>query len=282
MAHDFATVPDPVAGERATGRIRYDRRPSDSDQPPLVLLGGTTQTVASWSAQLRPLAARREVIAYETRGQGQTDLDLTDCSPARHVEDFTALVQALGLRTPIDLCGFSFGGRIALAIAVAQPSLIRKLVISGVALERGAMGRTIVRGWRACLATGDLEALAWVSLPNILGEPYLSANAKHIESMVKTTVARNQYAGTKALIDQTLDLPPDSRWHPEKLAYHVSGPVLCIGGELDRIAPPDEVRALGEILGAEVEIFPRVGHTVPIEAAVAWRDRVERFLSGEC
>lgn len=277
---DFVTVPDPVAGDRDQGQIRVERRdPAQPDgSPPLLLIGGMTQTVASWGAHLRPLSHRRTVVAYETRGQGSTELDVNDCTPARHVEDFVSLVDALGLPTPLDLCGFSFGGRLALAIAVARPDLIRRLVISGVAHERGVVGALIVRSWIQALRTGDLETLAWVSLPDILGAPYLEKNAHLIEGMVKTTVQRNRYEGIKALFDQTMDLPDDSRWHPSHLAAHIHMPSLLMSGELDRIAPPAEVRALASALGAELEVFPGAGHTVPIEAPAPWRERMERFL----
>lgn len=277
---DFVDVPDPVAEDRGRGRIRIERRtPNGStDAPPLVLVGGMTQTVASWGAHLRPFAERRPVLAYETRGQGSTELDVTDGSPARHVEDFVALVDALALPTPLDLCGFSFGGRIALAIAVSRPDLVRRLVVSGVAHERGVLGRLIVRSWMATLRTGDLEALAWVSLPDILGPSYLEKNEHLIEGMVKTTVQRNRFAGIKALFDQTMDLPADSRWQPSHLADHVRCPTLVMGGALDRIAPPHGVTALAERLRGQVEIFPDAGHTIPIEVALPWRQRVERFL----
>lgn len=277
---DFVDVPDPVAEDTGRGRIRFERRiPSDAPlTPPLVLLGGMTQTVASWGGHLRPFAERRLVVAYETRGQGSTELDVTDCSPARHVEDFVELVRALELPTPLDLCGFSFGGRIALAIAVSRPDLVRRLVVSGVAHERGVLGRLIVRSWMATLRTGDLEALAWVSLPDILGPSYLEKNEQLIESIVKTTVQRNDFAGIKALFDQTMDLEPDSRWQPSHLAEHVRCPALVMGGALDRIAPPHEVAALASRLRAPVEIFPDAGHTIPIEVALPWRQRVERFL----
>jgi len=277
---EFVTVSDPVAGATRQGRIRCDRREGESDEgaPPLLLLGGMTQTVASWSGQLRPLASRRTVIAYEARGQGTTELDLSDCSPPRHVEDFVALLDALALPRPVDLCGFSFGGRLALAIAATHPELIRRLVITGVAHERGVQGALIVRGWAAALRTGDLEALAWVSLPDILGTDYLEKNAHMVEGMVKTTVQRNSFAGIKALFDQVLALDSASPWQASRLAARVSCPCLVLGGEQDRVAPPQEVAALAEQLHAELEIVPGAGHTLPIEAAGAWRQRVERFL----
>jgi 3-oxoadipate enol-lactonase len=277
---DFVVVADPPRGAQVTGRIHHDhRRPeSRTSKPALVLIGGMTQTVSSWGGQLRPLSRHREVVAYETRGQGATELSLEDCSPARHVEDFGALLEALELEPPVDLCGFSFGGRVSLAIAATRPDLVRRLIITGVALDRGIVGRLIVEAWRATLRTGDLEALARVSLPDILGPAYLEKHAALVESMVKTAVQRNRYDAIVALFEQTMSLPEGSPWTLPRLVPRVKAPALLIGGALDRLAPPPEVASLAQHLGARHVTLPNTGHTVPIEAPNAWREAVEAFL----
>jgi len=282
---EFVPIPDPGAGPDARGRVRVDRRgpPAEaaSDRPPLVILGGMTQTLSSWGGQLRPLAADRQVLVYEARGQGQTELDLADVSPPRHIEDFAALLAALALPTPVDLCGFSFGGRIALAIAAARPELVRRLVITGVSAGRGALGRVIVRAWRAALATGDLEALAWLSLADTLGPAYLDRNEHMLAAMVQAVITRNRYDGVRALFEQTLGDDPRGPYHPTTLAPQIRCPTLLIAGELDRLAPAAELAALAALFAGPVEhhIVPGVGHTAPIEAAEVWRAHVQKFLT---
>lgn len=276
----WVEIPDGVG---RTGRVRVDRRTAQRDESraPIVLVGGMTQTLASWGAQIRPLSERREVIAYEARGQGMTELSLEDCSLPRHVEDFAALHEALGLGQPVDLCGFSFGGRVALAITAERPDLVRRLVLSGVALDRGLVGRLIVRGWLAALATGDLEALARVSLPDILGPGYLAANEGLIEAMVRASIERNRYDGVLALMRSTIDLPEGSPWTAASLAPRIAGhgvPSLCLGGALDRLAPPEEIAALAEALGGGHAIIDGAGHTIAIETPQRWREQALAFL----
>ena len=270
------TIPDPVAGPDATGTIRVDHRDGPGETT-LVLLGGMTQTLASWSGQLRPLSEGRPVMAYEARGQGSTALDLRNCGFDQHVADFEALLDTKGLQQ-VDLAGFSFGGRVSLAIAATLPHRIRKLVVSGVALDRGILGKLIVQGWIATLRTGDLEALARVSLPDILGPAYLEKNAHLVEGMIKASRSRNNYEGVKALFEQTMRLPDDSPWQAKQLAGRVQCPVLTIGGSLDRLAPPAEVRALARMCGGRFVEVEGAGHTVAIEAPEVWREAVERFL----
>lgn len=281
---ELVAIPDLVAGPNAHGTLRVDRRANGASTPnnatPMVLLGGMTQTLASWSGQLRPLCARREVIAYEARGQGMSELALGNCSLAQHVEDFTNLHAALGLVGPVDLVGFSFGGRVALAIAAHRPHLVRRLVLSGVALRRGVLSELIVQGWIATLATGDLSALARVSLVDTLGPAYLEKHAALIDAMVKAATTRNRFEGIRQLFADTMTAEteaPDSLWTNTALAPRVQCPSLVMGGQLDRLAEPAQVQALATALGGEYRSFMGVGHTIPIEVAGVWREAVETF-----
>ncbi|MCB9751812.1 MAG: alpha/beta fold hydrolase [Myxococcales bacterium] len=278
---ESVTIHDVVQGR--PGSIRVDRRgPLQATRagPPLVILGGMTQTLTSWSGQIRSLAAEREVVVYEARGQGRGALGLEDVSFARHVDDFVRLLEALELEGPVDLCGFSFGGRVALAIAAREPARIRRLVISGVSAGRGAVGRVIVRAWRAALATGTLETLAWLSLADTLGPAYLAKYEHMLEAMVRATVQRNSYEGIRALFEQTLDGGHGSPWSPLALAPEIRCPALLLAGEHDRLAPAEDLEQLAAACSgpARAEVLAGVGHTVAIEAAEAWRARVLEFL----
>ncbi|HEY0137882.1 MAG TPA: alpha/beta hydrolase [Nannocystis sp.] len=277
---ELITIPDRVAGPGVLGRVRVDRRAAQAGgEPSLVILGGMTQTLASWGGQVRPLSAGREVLVYEARGQGQSELAITDVSPARHVEDFAALLAALAIPGPVDLCGFSFGGRIALAIAATRPELVRRLIVTGVSAGRGALGRVIVRAWQASLATGNLEALAWLSLADTLGPAYLDRNEHMLAGMVQATMSRNRYEGIRALFEQTLADDPAWEFHPTRLAPRIACPTLLLAGAHDRLAP--ELDSLAAVFAGPVthHIVPDVGHTVAIEAPEVWRAHVLEFLA---
>jgi pimeloyl-ACP methyl ester carboxylesterase len=150
---------------------------------------------------------------------------------------------------------------------------VRRLVVTGVSAGRGALGRVIVRAWRAALATGDLEALAWLSLADTLGPAYLDRNEALLPAFVKATVERNTYAGVRALFEQTLDDTPAWPFHPTALAPQITCPVLLLAGEHDRLAPAADLGALAAAFAGPVthRVVPGVGHTVPIEAPEIWR-----------
>eukprot|EP01035_Chromulina_nebulosa_P017483 gene17483-23036_t len=48
----------------------------------------------------------------------------------------------------INLVGFSFGGRVALAFASSYPNKISKLSITGVPLQRSGLGKSIIDSWK--------------------------------------------------------------------------------------------------------------------------------------
>jgi 3-oxoadipate enol-lactonase len=270
------------------GTVHVERRdgPAAAATPPLVLIGGMTQTLSSWGGQLRPLSATRPVLAYEARGQGATDLSLTRANFAAHVDDFEALLAALDVRGPVDVAGFSFGARLALSVAAARPERVRRLVLTGLGLGRGATGRAIVRAWAAALRDGGLQTLAWVSLPDILGQAYLARAESYagdqLGAMIRAVEQRNRVEGIRALFEHTLDSgrePAAAEAHMRELAAAVRAPTRVIVGELDRLAPAPEARALADAIpGADLVTVPDVAHTVPIEAPEAWRAAVLEHL----
>ena len=156
------------------GAVNYIFRPSPGPAtgPCVVLLGGTAQTIHSLVGHHHALTTehgRRCLLHFELRGQGRTtSLPLEQCGLDTHVDDMRQLLDAshfaVGDNKPVDLVGFSFGGRVALAVAATMPHRVRRLVVTGVPADRGATGRVILKAWSAALRRGDLEGFLWQSV----------------------------------------------------------------------------------------------------------------------
>ncbi len=97
----------------------------DGDGPPLVWLHGFTQTRSSASRFRSILAATREVWTLDLPGHG-------DAHAVSGSLDETAqwVLDAIGT-TPVDLGGYSFGGRVALHVALRAPSRVSRVVVIG-------------------------------------------------------------------------------------------------------------------------------------------------------
>jgi pimeloyl-ACP methyl ester carboxylesterase len=95
---------------------------------PLLLLHGGLMSTQGFGPVLTTLAKNRRVIGVDLQGHGRTALGNRKISAIDIGRDLAAVVQKLGYRQ-VDVMGYSFGGVIALQLAIQQPALVRRLVV---------------------------------------------------------------------------------------------------------------------------------------------------------
>lgn len=204
-----------------------------------------------------------------------------DVAPWRFTFDAVeAEITALALDEPLDLVGYSMGGRIALAYAVRNPGRVGRLV-----LESASPGLD-TEADRAARRASD-EALArriekegveafvdhWESLPLFESQQALAAE---VRTMHRTGRLRNHPGslaaslrglGTGALPGYWGSLPD------------LRVPVLVLVGGLDRKFSEVGARMAGLIPDIRLVEVPDAGHTVHLERPEAWLGAVSGFLS---
>jgi pimeloyl-ACP methyl ester carboxylesterase len=101
--------------------------------PPTVVFvhGLVIDNMASFYYTLANPAARAgaDVIMYDLRGHGGTERPQTGYSLEASVRDLIALLDTVGVTGPIHLVGNSFGGTIALALAMTHPERVASLLL---------------------------------------------------------------------------------------------------------------------------------------------------------
>ncbi len=99
--------------------------------PPIVLVPGSFSDFRIWFNQMEPFSHRNRVIAYSRRYNWPNSApdQSADGSIGRQVDDLAALIKGLGI-APAHIVGHSYGGSIALLLAVAHPELVRTLVLA--------------------------------------------------------------------------------------------------------------------------------------------------------
>jgi pimeloyl-ACP methyl ester carboxylesterase len=98
---------------------------------PLVLIGGLANDITDYAGHsdiVALLSERCKVIAFDNRGVGRTGKPDIPYSIPMMAEDTVGLLDALGIERA-HIVGISMGGRIALALALAHPDRVGKLVL---------------------------------------------------------------------------------------------------------------------------------------------------------
>ena len=106
-------------------RLAYD----DTGQgAPVVCVHGSWTDRRAWDAVAPTLAQRYRVISYDRRGHSQSERPSEPSGFAAQVEDLAALIAALDA-APAHLLTNSYGGVIALGLAVAHPDRVASLCL---------------------------------------------------------------------------------------------------------------------------------------------------------
>jgi pimeloyl-ACP methyl ester carboxylesterase len=98
------------------------------DGEPLLLLHGGLLSTGSFAPALPSLAPGRRVIAVDLPGHGRTTLGDRPLRCEAIADDLRELLRRLG-HDQADVLGYSFGGGVALRLAVQHPRAVRRLVL---------------------------------------------------------------------------------------------------------------------------------------------------------
>jgi pimeloyl-ACP methyl ester carboxylesterase len=116
------------SGHVEAGGVRYGYE-IHGEGPPLLLLHGGFGTIEMFAPIMDRLTAARQVIGVDLYGHGRTALTDRPIDPVAIGDDMAVLVRGLGFER-VDVLGFSFGGMIALRLAIQHPQAVRRLVVA--------------------------------------------------------------------------------------------------------------------------------------------------------
>lgn len=96
---------------------------------PLILIGGLSADLTTEKKIIDGIAKKYHVVAFDNRGSGRTDKPDAPYSIEMMAEDTVGLMEALGMRQA-HVLGISMGGRIAMALALRHPAMVKSLVLT--------------------------------------------------------------------------------------------------------------------------------------------------------
>jgi len=155
-----------------TIRLYYEEH---GDGSPLLCIHGTSSSAMVWGAAVEELARLGRVIVYDRRGciRSQRPEPYLTTSVSEHADDAAALLEALSA-TPAIVIGRSYGGEVAIDLALRYPEHVRALALLEPAVRSLSPA---VRQWSEDLhervkaaAAREIDAVAEVFLREVLGD----------------------------------------------------------------------------------------------------------------
>jgi len=246
--------------------------------PPLLLLHGSGPGVsawANWRLPLQSLPRHFRCVAPDLAGFGYS----VAAPEMRHtrqtwLDQIVGFLDAIGVEKA-HVIGNSFGGSMALALAIAHPHRVDKLVLMG------SVGVPFD-------LTPGLDAV-WGYEPSIENMKSVMRIFAHNQALVGEDLARMRYeASIRPGIHESYSAmfpAPRQRWvdamsHAEKDVRKLRNTTLLIHGRDDKVIPMSTSLTLLEwIDDSQLHIFGRCGHWTQIEHAAAFTQLVINFLS---
>jgi 2-hydroxymuconate-semialdehyde hydrolase len=246
--------------------------------PPVLLIHGSGPGVtawANWRLVMPDLARQARVIAPDMVGFGYTD------RPQGQRYDMDAWVaQAVGLLDALgieqtDLVGNSFGGALALALAIRHPKRVRRLVLMG------SVGVTFP-------ITPGLDAV-WGYTPSLDNMRKLLDIFAYDRGLVSDELARLRYeASIRPGFQESFAAmfpAPRQRWvdamaSAEQDIRALPHDTLIVHGREDQVIPLSNSLTLSQwITRSQLHVYGQCGHWTQIEHAARFARLVGNFLA---
>lgn len=245
---------------------------------PLIALTHLGANLDSWDPRIvEGLAEERQVIAVGYRGVGYSTGHIRD-SIEEMAQDMVAVIRALGYDR-VDVFGLSMGGMVAQAIAAQAPELIDRLILAG----SGPAGGPRLTDMTRIAITTVLRAVITFQDPKTLlfftrTRAGKTAAREYLARLKERTAGRDRPVTPTVYRAQLAAVHGWGLQQPADLS-HVTGPVLIVHGDSDRMVPAANATALTRQLPtASVTIFPDSGHGVVFQNHHAFVDVARDFL----
>src|SRR2546426_2883202 len=261
MIHAHQTAPTQFV-DAAGIRFAY-RRFGKTGGGPLVLCMPFAGTMVHWGSLVADgLAATREVILFSNAGISSSSGEVPPTIEGM-AADAAAFIKDLGLKQ-VDLLGFSIGGTVTQALTLAEPQLVRRLVLVGRGPRSGEGMATLTPETQRIFAASYAEPdLLWQHVHFDASETSQAAGAAFLKRFRLRHENRDPEVNEKVAPAQIEAL---SKWGaPREKPYEylnaIQQPTLVINGDHDVIIYTINSYILQQnIPNAQLILYPDAGH----------------------
>lgn len=246
--------------------------------PPVLLIHGSGPGVtgwANWRLTIPALATRFRVLAPDMVGFGYTERPAdVQYNMDNWVSHIIGFMDALGIERA-HVVGNSFGGGLALALAIRAPQRVARLVLMGSAGLSFPLTDGLERAWGYTPSLANMRALLDVFSFN--------------RSLLSEDLARMRYEasirpGFQEAFARMFPAPRqrgvDGLASPETAIRALEHPTMIVHGREDQIIPlASSYRLFDLIPKAQLHVFGECGHWTQIEHAERFNRLVGDFFA---
>lgn len=245
---------------------------------PVLLAHGSGPGVsawANWRLVIPVLSKSRRVLAPDMIGFGYTervkDLPLNMKTWVKQVVDF---LDALGIEKT-DIVGNSFGGGLALALAVEYPERLRKVVLMGAMGVEFPITKGLDDVWGYQPSVENMKKMLTLFVDN---------KAFATDDLAKIRYEASIEPGFQESFSSMFPAPRQ-QWvkfmaRTEEEIKAIKHPTLIIHGREDQVIPiENSYRLINLIDNAQLHVFGHCGHWTQIEKSAEFTTLIDNFLS---
>jgi 2-hydroxy-6-oxonona-2,4-dienedioate hydrolase len=256
--------------------------------PPLVLLHGAGDNSLDWRWVMPHLAATHRVYAPDLPGSPDSARPTADYSPAFFERFVAAFVDALEIG-PATFVGNSFGGLIALRLALSEPARVRALVL----VDSAGLGRAINPAFTSVNVPGLSEAAmplwrtpvgayqrAWGRTVLLFAHPPTTVPREWVAEQCRLALSPG-YLEAHMTVLRAVVSPLGQREELVNRLPSLKIPTLVVWGARDRVFPESQAReAAARLREGSLAIIPDCGHMPHVECPGRFLVALDGFISG--
>jgi 3-oxoadipate enol-lactonase len=241
-------------------------------KPWLVFSHSLACSVRMWDGQAAAFKDRYRVLAYDTRGHGQSSAPKGQYTLEGLADDLAALLKALRIQKP-HFVGLSMGGMIGQTFALKYPGALASLTLADTTSRYPAEAAPL---WQDRIRTAEekgMQALVQTTLERWFTAPFRGSRKEEVER-VAAQILKTPVAGYVGCCHAIPKINVTDRLKELQL------PALVICGEQDPATPPAMAQEIAKSLpGAKLALIPRAAHLANIEQPEAFNRALDGFLS---
>ena len=224
-----------------------------------------------WDEEVKRLSRHFTVLAYDTRGHGETSAPAIPYTLEMIADDVKGLFDHLGIERS-HWVGLSMGGVFGLATALRYPGIFETMVLADTSSRLSNEGIAAFKDRVAKVRAGGMEAMVEPTLARWFKESFRAASPNLMEKVARwiRTTPVDGYVGCSAAIP-TIDVTDRL---PE-----IEIPCMVMVGADDIAMPPVMAETLHQHLPrSELVVIPNAGHLSNLEQSGAFNAALDRFF----